>query len=99
VLEPGSPEAQMAQWASQIGADPQALLYLLGSLVPTTEEELRRITVPTLVAIGDQDERSDADELAALLGDARFIRVPGDHGSAFGAPELVAEIDAFLAGR
>jgi len=98
-LEPDSPEAGMARWASQVGADPQALLYLLGSLVPTTEEELRRITVPTLVAIGDQDERSDADELAALLGDARFVRVPGDHGSAFGAPELVAAMDDFLAAR
>jgi pimeloyl-ACP methyl ester carboxylesterase len=43
------------------------LLHVLGSLVPTPEDGLRRITTPTLVVIGDRDERSDADELAALL--------------------------------
>ena len=97
-LEPDSPEARMAQWISMSDNDPQALLYVLDSLVPTPEDALRRITVSTLVAIGDQDERSDADELAALLPDARFVRVPGDHAGAFAAPELVAEIIAFLAG-
>ena len=40
-----------------------------------------------------------ADQLAALLPDARFVRVPGDHGTAFGAPELTAAIAAFLAER
>ena len=95
-LEPDSAEARMAYWFSQIGADPLALLLVLDSLVPTPEEELRRITVPTLVLIGDEDERSDADELAALLGDARFVRVPGDHGGAFVAPEFGASIAEFL---
>ena len=72
---------------------------MLDSLVPTPEAALRAITVPTLVAIGDRDERSDADELAALLPDARFVRVPGDHGSAFSAPELAAAIVEFLTER
>jgi pimeloyl-ACP methyl ester carboxylesterase len=96
-IEPGSAEAPFARWISKVGADPQALLHLLNSLVPTSEQALRQITVPTLVAIGDQDERSDADKLAALVPDARFVRVPGDHGSAFAAPELAAAIAAFLA--
>jgi len=98
-IEPGSPEARIAHWISEFGADPLALLYVLNSLVPTPEDALRQIAVPTLVAIGDQDERSDADELAALLPDARFVRVPGDHGSSFAAPELTAAIGAFLAER
>jgi pimeloyl-ACP methyl ester carboxylesterase len=96
-IEPDSSDGRMAHWIAKLGADPQALLYVLGSLVPTSEDELRQITIPTLVAIGDQDERSDADELAALLSDARFVRVPGDHGSALAAPELAAAIAAFLA--
>jgi pimeloyl-ACP methyl ester carboxylesterase len=96
-FEPESPEARIAGWLSQMGADPVALLYVLESLVPTTEEELRRISVPTLVAIGDQDERADADELAALLGNARFVSVPGDHAGAFAAPELGEAVSAFLA--
>jgi pimeloyl-ACP methyl ester carboxylesterase len=98
-IEPGSRDARMAQWISQAGVDPRALLLVLQSLVPTPEEALRQITTPVLVAIGDQDERSDADELAALLGDAQFVRVPGNHGTAVAAPELAAAVTAFLAGR
>jgi pimeloyl-ACP methyl ester carboxylesterase len=98
-IEPGSPDARIAYWISELGADPVALLHVLNSLVPTPEDALRQIATPALVAIGEQDERSDADELAALLRDARFVRVPGDHGSAFAAPELTAAIAAFLAGR
>lgn len=96
-IEPGSADAQMAHWISQFGADPQALLYVLKSFVPTPEDALRQITLSTLVAIGDGDERSDADELAALLPNSRFIRVPGSHGSAFAAPEFGAAIATFLA--
>jgi pimeloyl-ACP methyl ester carboxylesterase len=97
-VEPGSADASFARWISTVGADPQALLHVMNSFVPTPEQALRQITVPTLVAIGDQDERSDADKLAALVPDARFVRVPGDHGSALAAPELAAAIAAFLAG-
>jgi pimeloyl-ACP methyl ester carboxylesterase len=96
-IEADSPDARRAHMVSQGGADPWALLHVLDSLVPTPEDALRRITIPTLVAIGDQDERSDADQLAALLQNARFVRVPGDHGSAFVAPELSAAIIEFLA--
>lgn len=67
----------------------------MGSLVPTPEDDLRRITTPALVVIGDRDERSDADELAALLPGGRYACVPGDHRDAFGAPELAAAIIAF----
>jgi pimeloyl-ACP methyl ester carboxylesterase len=98
-IEPGSREALIAQWISNLGADPRALLLVVDSLVPTPEHALRQITIPALVAIGDRDERSDADELAALLCDARFVRVPGGHESAFTAPELAAAMTAFLAER
>jgi len=98
-IEPDSPEAPFAHWITKLGADPQALLHVLNSSVPTPDAALRQITIPTLVAIGDHDERSDADELAALMCDARFVRVPGDHGSAFAAPELAAAVASFLAER
>jgi len=97
-IEPESADAPLARWISTAG-DPQALLHVLNSLVPTPEEALRQISIPTLVAIGDQDERSDADKLAALVPGAQFVRVPGDHGSAFAAPELAAAMAAFLAER
>jgi pimeloyl-ACP methyl ester carboxylesterase len=95
-LDPGSTAAKIAQWVAQIGVDPRAMLHVFGSLVPTPEDVLRRITVPTLVVIGDEDERSDADELAALLPAGRYARVPGGHGDAFAAPELGAAMTSFL---
>jgi len=96
VPPPGSADAQLARWAAISGADPRALLRVLDSLVPTTADDLRRIAVPTLVVIGDADERSDADELAALLPAGRFARVPGGHGDAIAAPEFSAELKDFL---
>jgi pimeloyl-ACP methyl ester carboxylesterase len=98
-IEPGSPDAHRAQVISQGSADPRVMLHVLDSLVPTSDAALRGIAVPALVAIGDQDERSDAGQLAALLPNSRFVRVPGDHASAFTAPELTTAILAFLAGR
>ena len=98
-LDPGSPDGQMARWAAELGADPRALLHVLAALVPTSEQELRRITTPTLVLIGDQDERSDADKLAALLPAGRYGCVPGDHWGAFTAPEFGAAMEAFLTNR
>ena len=98
-LEPDSPEARIAQAISRGGADPRALLYLLESVVPTSEHDLTQIAVPALVAIGDQDERSDADQLASLLQNAQFIRVPGDHGNAMVSPEFAAAIVEFLVKR
>jgi pimeloyl-ACP methyl ester carboxylesterase len=95
-LDRASSEAPIARWISRLGADPRALRHVLDSLVPTPEADLRQITIPTLVAIGDRDERCDADELAALLPNAQYLRVPGDHAGAATAPELTAAITAFL---
>ena len=39
-LEPGPPDAQIAHWASQVDADPRALLYALGRR-RHTEDDLR----------------------------------------------------------
>ncbi len=95
-LDPGSPEAQVAGWVDKSGADPRVLLHVGDSLVPTPADDLRRIATPTLVVIGDRDERSDADELAALLPAGRYACVPGDHARAFTAPEFAAALEAFL---
>jgi pimeloyl-ACP methyl ester carboxylesterase len=97
VIEPGSPEAEQAHWITQGGGDPQALLHVLDSLVATPESALHQITTPTLVVVGDQDERhASGDALAATLPDAQFTRVPGNHYTALTAPELGAAILGFL---
>lgn len=97
VLEPGSPLAMQADWLARAGADPQALLHVLDTFVPTSRQDLAQITTPVLVVAGDQDERQ-AGQLAAVLPQARFAQVPGDHATTVGSPQLAAEILAFLSG-
>jgi pimeloyl-ACP methyl ester carboxylesterase len=99
-IRPGSSEAEVAHWISHLGGDPKALLRVLDSLVATQEEELAEIVTPTLVAVGDQDfDQASGGSLAAILPNARFARVGGDHWTALGGPGLTEEILAFLATR
>lgn len=96
-IAPGSPDAQTAHWITTLGGDPQALLHVLASLVPTSGAALGTITTPVLVVVGDQDHgQATADELAAALPGGRFAQVPGDHWSALTAPELGSAITTFL---
>jgi pimeloyl-ACP methyl ester carboxylesterase len=92
-LEPQ--ERAMVDWMAQRGVDPQALLLVLDSFVGTPPEALARITVPTLVVIGERDPRASAAELAAAIPSAQFASVPGAH-DALGSPEMLATILAFL---
>jgi pimeloyl-ACP methyl ester carboxylesterase len=99
-IEPGSPDAEAAYWITQLGGDPRALLQVLDSLVATPEEALRRMEIPTLVVVGDQDhDHACASTLAAVLPRARFARVPGDHWTALTGPGLATAMTRFLDGR
>lgn len=83
VIEPGSPDEELARWITQSGGDPQALCHVLDTLVATPPAALREVRTPTLVVIGDQDnDHASADTLAATLPSARFTRVPGNHVTA-----------------
>ncbi|MFI9383284.1 alpha/beta fold hydrolase [Kutzneria sp. NPDC052558] len=80
---------QTAYWLEQVGADPHALVHVPDTHVATPVEALREIQAPTLVAIGDADHaRAAADQLAAALPVSRFVRLPGDHWTAFTSPEF-----------
>jgi pimeloyl-ACP methyl ester carboxylesterase len=97
-IEPGSPDAQVAYWFTQLGGDPWALLQVLNSLVAIPSDALRHIETPILVVVGDQDhDHASADALAATLPNARFTRVPGNHWTALTGPEFANAIVAFLA--
>lgn len=97
-FEPGSAEEQTARRLRSSGEDPVALLHVLDSVVATPLEPLSRIQVPTLVAVGSDDERAhSADELVAALPRGVRAMVPGDHRTAAAAPEFVAAIADFLA--
>lgn len=99
-IDPGSSEAEAAYWITQLGGDPKALLRVLDSLIATDNETLAEIVTPTLVAVGDQDfEQASAENLAAVLPNARFAQVAGDHWTALGGAGLAQGIVAFLAAR
>jgi pimeloyl-ACP methyl ester carboxylesterase len=96
--ERGSPEWLAEVFLKTTGGDPDALLPLLGSFVDTTEDELRAIAVPTLVLSGTDDhDNGSSEDLAALLPDARYVEVPGNHMSAVIKPDLGRAIADFLA--
>ena len=94
----GSDEWMAEAFLKTTGGDPKALLPLLGSFVDSTEDELRRIAMPTLVLSGSEDQdNGPAEALADLLPDARFVEVPGNHMNAVTRPELGRAIADFLA--
>jgi len=93
----GSPKWLAEAFLKTTGGDPQALLPLLDSFVDTSEAELRAIATTTLVLQGaEDDDNGSAEDFAALLPDARFVEVPGNHMSAVTKPELGRAIVDFL---
>jgi pimeloyl-ACP methyl ester carboxylesterase len=96
--ERGSPEWMAEAFLKTTGGDPEALLPLLDSFVDTGEEMLRSMKLPTLVLSGaDDHDNGSAEALAALLPDARYVEVPGNHMSAVTRPDLGRAIADFLA--
>lgn len=93
----GSPEWMAEAFLRTTGGDPQALLPLLDSFVDTPEPVLRAIETPVLVVAGEEDDdNGSAAALAALLPDARYVAIPGNHMSAVMKPELGQSILDFL---
>jgi pimeloyl-ACP methyl ester carboxylesterase len=77
--------------------DRAAARLLLGSSGDTEQEELVRVTMPTLVLCGDKDHDNGSPQaLARALPDARFEQVPGTHMSSVAEPQLGEAISRFL---
>jgi pimeloyl-ACP methyl ester carboxylesterase len=88
---------ETARWLAEADIDPQALVHIFDSLVPTTLEELSRVEPPVLVLVGADDERRPGGPaLAQALPHGRFAEIPGDHAHAIAAPELVELTHGFL---
>ena len=81
----------------QGGLNPEAMLGVLSSFVGTHPWELASIATPTLVVAGrDDQDNGSAQALAAMMGDAHALQIPGDHISAVSEPELSRTIVQFL---
>ncbi len=79
--------------------DRPAARMLLLSVRDVPTEALERITMPTLVVCGAQDnDNGSAPALAAGLPDARYVEVPGTHMSSVTEPAFGEAITQFLGG-
>lgn len=86
-------------FADQTRSDREALVACLtGSKQKVTAEEVRRISVPVLVAVGSEDiEAGSAQKLAALVPRGEAFVVPGrDHMKAVGDKAHKAAVIDFL---
>lgn len=93
---PGGIAALFVSFANGSGNDPKALAACMRrDEKPITDEQLSRITNPTLVVIGDKDFAGPADELVDKLPNAtlRVLR----NVEHFATPKDYAFIDACLA--
>jgi len=95
--ERGSPKWMAEAFLKTTKGDPQALLPLLDSWEHVTQADLARVTMPTLVVAGAEDQdNGSAPELARRLPDGRYVEVPGGHMSSVTKPELGQAIADFL---
>lgn len=88
-------------FAEQTKSDLKALAACMrGSRQGLTRDEVARIAIPVLIAVGTRDEvAGSAHALAALMPDARVLDIPNrDHMRAVGDKVFKAGVLDFLAG-
>jgi pimeloyl-ACP methyl ester carboxylesterase len=97
-IEPTTPmTAGALQFARSIGADTLALGYSQQAQPVSSPEALRRVKQPVLVIAGDEDsDNGPASELAAMLGNATQLTVPGDHNNTMRSSAFAAAVVQFL---
>ncbi len=94
----GEAEWLAVQFLKTMGTDRVAARLLMQSMADTSADQLDRITMPTLVICGaDDDDNGSAPELAAALPDARLVEVTGTHMSSVTQAALGEGIARFLA--
>ena len=85
------------QFMKTMKIDRTAARLLLGSVQDIAPDDLARITMPTLVLIGEEDRDNGSPErLAEALPDGRFEQVPGNHMGSVTRPDLGRAIVGFL---
>ena len=96
-IKHGDPAFIAQAFMKTMKVDRVAARLLLGSVDDTPSDALARITMPTLVVCGaDDQDNGSAPQLAAALPDARYQEVPGSHMSSVTQRQLGEAIVAFL---
>lgn len=97
-IRPGDPAYAARTFLKSQGVDRVAARLLLDAMDDFDVARLSGITMPTAVICGDEDQdNGSAEDLAALLPDARYIAVPGTHMNSVTKPDLGIAIADFLA--
>jgi pimeloyl-ACP methyl ester carboxylesterase len=85
------------QFMKTMGVDRVAAGHLLHSFTDTDPSLLARVTMPTLVVCGAEDQdNGSAPDLATALPDGRYAEIPGTHMSSVTEAALGDAIAAFL---
>ena len=94
----GDPAWFAVQFMKSQKIDRIAARLLIGSFTDLPPELLDRVTMPTLVVCGDEDDdNGSASDLAARLPSATHAEVPGTHMGSVTRPELGRAIADWLA--
>ena len=93
----GDPAWFAVQFLKSQKIDRRAARLLIDCFTDLQLELLDRVTMPTLVVCGDEDDdNGSASELAQRLPDATYAEVPGTHMGSVARPELGAAIADWL---
>jgi len=96
-IKPGDPAYVARTFLKSQGVDRVAARLLLDAMDDFELARLANITMPTAAICGvDDQDNGSAEELAAILPDARYIPVPGSHLNSVTKPEMGAAIVRFL---
>lgn len=96
-FERGSAEWLTEAFLKTTGGDPVALRHILDTFVDTPVEVIGRIATPTLVLTGEDDhDNGSGPALAAVMPNATYRAIPGNHMSAVLKPELGEAIADYL---
>lgn len=93
----GDPAWYAVQFLKSQKVDRRAARLLIDSFTDLPLGLLDRVTMPTLVVCGDEDnDNGSASDLAARLPDAAHVEVPGTHMGSVTRPELGRAIASWL---
>jgi pimeloyl-ACP methyl ester carboxylesterase len=77
--------------------DQLALAYMQKGQPSTSKKELSALKKPVLVICGTEDEdNGSSKELASLIPESEYVRVPGDHNSTSRSKEFAEVVTGFL---
>lgn len=96
-IRPGDPAYLARTFLKSQGVDRVAARLLLDAMDDFDLAQLANITMPSALICGvEDDDNGSAEELAAMLPDARYIAVPGSHLNSVTKPEMGEAIVRFL---